>query len=116
MTSTETSLKDNMMTTELHPWLSTPEAQWAADNAPAIPEALLPRLAEEAGIDALQHQAHIILTECAMPPRNDPRYSGQITQAHVGSMHSWPEADRAKYAVRVVGYALNNWLRTRHML
>lgn len=31
---------------------------------------------------------------------------------HVGAMWSWPEDDRMKYAIREVGYALNNYLRT----
>lgn len=35
------------------------------------------------------------------------------THAHIGSMHAWPEAERSKYAIRTVGYALNNYLRTR---
>lgn len=35
------------------------------------------------------------------------------TQAHIGIMWTWPEEDRAKYAIREVGYALNNYLRTR---
>lgn len=33
-------------------------------------------------------------------------------QGHVGSMHSWPVEDMEAYAVREVGYALMNWLRT----
>lgn len=35
-------------------------------------------------------------------------------QGYVGSMWRWPEDQRQAYAVRTVGYALNNWLRTRH--
>jgi hypothetical protein len=34
--------------------------------------------------------------------------------SHIGSMWTWPEAQRIQYAVREVGYILNNWLRTRH--
>jgi len=33
--------------------------------------------------------------------------------AHIGSMWGWPEEDMQKYAIREVGYVLNNWLRTR---
>lgn len=35
------------------------------------------------------------------------------TRGYVGSMWGWPEADRMRYAVREVGYALNNYVRTR---
>lgn len=35
------------------------------------------------------------------------------TGGHVGSMWSWPETERQKYAVREVGYVLCNYLRTR---
>ena len=39
------------------------------------------------------------------------------TAGHFGSMHSWPEADMTRYAVREVGYVLNNYCRTRsHVL
>jgi hypothetical protein len=39
------------------------------------------------------------------------------TRAHIGSMYSWPEADMMKYAIREVGYVLNNCVRTRsHVL
>ena len=31
---------------------------------------------------------------------------------HIGSMHSWPEADMMRYATREVGYVLNNYVRT----
>jgi hypothetical protein len=33
--------------------------------------------------------------------------------SHIGRMWAWPEADRERYAVREIGYALNNWLRTK---
>lgn len=39
-----------------------------------------------------------------LPPR---------TGAHIGSMHDWPEAEMSKYAIRTIGYVLNNYLRTR---
>jgi hypothetical protein len=29
-------------------------------------------------------------------------------------MHFWPEADRQRYAMREIGYALMNWLRINH--
>jgi len=35
------------------------------------------------------------------------------TGAHIGAMWTWPEEDRTKYAIREVGYCLNNYLRTR---
>lgn len=146
----------------LHPWLATPEATSAAQKAVQIPMSLLPGLAGIVGPDELFSEALAILTECALPPRDQPpaecahcggtleavrkgakfcsphcrkshavnvqrskggtvaRVRGgasaealpPVTQAHVGSMHAWPESDRAKYAVREVGYALLNWLRT----
>jgi hypothetical protein len=34
-----------------------------------------------------------------------------VPRAYVGSMWAWPEDARSKYATRIVGYALNNWLR-----
>lgn len=34
-----------------------------------------------------------------------------VDHAHVGSMHTWPEDEMARYAVRTVGMALCNWLR-----
>ena len=40
----------------------------------------------------------------AIPPR---------TLGHVGSMWGWPAEDMQRYAIREVGYVLNNWLRTR---
>ena len=74
MITTETSLKGNTMTTstELHPWLSTPEATEAARKAIQIPLALLPSLAGRVSTDKLETQALVILTECAMPPRDLP--------------------------------------------
>lgn len=36
------------------------------------------------------------------------------TGAHIGSMWKWPEDERAKFAIREVGYCLNNYLRSRH--
>ena len=166
MITTETSLKGNTMTTstELHPWLSTPEATEAARKAIQIPLALLPSLAGRVSTDKLETQALVILTECAMPPRDLPpteclRCGGSLedvrkgakfcspdcrkqyavnvqrsrggsverprggsaatvlppaAHAHIGSMYSWPESERRQYAVKTVGYALNNWLRTQH--
>lgn len=34
------------------------------------------------------------------------------TGAHIGSMWAWPEDQRTAYAIRQVGYCLNNYLRT----
>jgi hypothetical protein len=38
-----------------------------------------------------------------------------LSRAHIGSMYEWPEDDMSKYAVRTVGYALNNWLRSQRL-
>jgi hypothetical protein len=39
------------------------------------------------------------------------------TRGHIGSMHSWPEDQMLSYAIREVGYVLNNYIRTRtHIL
>jgi hypothetical protein len=145
------------MNTEMHPWLSTPEAAEAARKAVQIPLALLPELASRVGADKLETQALAILTECALPPRDQAptecakcgtslggvrkgsrfcgpdcrreyaanmpeaskshprgatRSTAQVQPAYVGSMHSWPEDDRQRYAAREIGYALMNWLRT----
>lgn len=35
------------------------------------------------------------------------------TGAHIGSMWKWPEDERAKFAIREVGYCLNNYLRSQ---
>jgi hypothetical protein len=142
------------MTTQLHTWLSTPEATQAARKAVQIPLALLPQLANRAGTDKLETQALAILAECALPPRDQaptecakcgsslegvrkgakfcgpdcrkayaaslpkpresrPRGATRATAqpAYVGSMFTWPEDDRQRYAVKTVGYALMNWLR-----
>lgn len=135
------------MNTELHPWLSTPEAAACARKAVQIPLNLLPELARRAGEDELYSEALTILTECALPPRNQAptgcgqcgrslevihrgvrfcsracRIAGPSTPpappappapAHIGSMWSWPEAERQRYAACEIGYALCNWLRTR---
>jgi hypothetical protein len=154
-----------MMSERLHPWLNTAEAVDAARKAVQIPLALLPAVANAVGRDELESEALAILTECALPRREDVRlvcaregcgtsladvrkgakFCGQKCrrqhgmdvlrskdgtdrprgfsaavlesgpQSHVGSMHDWPEDERGKYAVRIVGYALNNWLRTRRL-
>lgn len=39
----------------------------------------------------------------ALPPRD---------LGHVGSMWEWPETDMSKYAIRQIGYCLNNYLRS----
>jgi hypothetical protein len=97
---------------EYHPWLSTPEAHEAAEKALQFPAALMPSKAEAVGVAALSAVAFLILAECALPPREVTRIQG-CDGAHIGSMWGWPEADRAKYAAREVGYRLNNYLRTR---
>jgi hypothetical protein len=103
------------MTTQLHPWLSSPEATQAARKGVQIPLALLPSLANRAGTDKLETQALAILAECALPPRDQaPSATAQVQPAYVGSMHFWPEDDRQRYAAREIGYALMNWLRTNH--
>lgn len=127
------------MNPQPHPWASTPEAADAARKAIQIPMALLPNLAGKVDPRELETKALAILTECALPPRDQAptgcakcagslegrnsrfcsrecrhEYGKTVPGSHVGSMHEWPESDRAKYAVRTVGYALNNWLRTNH--
>lgn len=92
---------------QLHPWLSTPEAAEAARRALAIPLALMGAKAAMVGDDELFSEALAILTECALPP-GTPRPG-----AHIGSMWTWPEGERAIWAVREVGYALNGYLRRR---
>ena len=37
-----------------------------------------------------------------------------VLQAHIGAMYEWPEDAMTNYAVRTIGYVLNNWLRTGH--
>lgn len=146
-----------METIQLHPWLSTPEATEAARKAVQIPLNLLPALASRMTREELETKALAILTECALPPRDEApteclrchgslenarkgakfcspdcrkQYAaniqtskggsipakplGTIPPAYTGSMHTWPESDMARYAVREVGYALNNWLRANH--
>jgi hypothetical protein len=150
------------MMPELHPWLDSAEAVDAARKAVQIPLALLPGLAAIAGRDELYSEALAILTECALPPRDQLRETcarqgcgeelasvrkgakfcsqkcrrqhgmdvirskegttrphgasavvlDATPQGHIGSMWEWPDDQRAKYAVRIIGYALNNWLRT----
>lgn len=89
---------------EPHPWASTPEALQAARNAIEIPKALMSVKAAMLGDDELYATALVILQECA-------RHRGG--GAHVGSMWRWPETERSKWAIREIGYCLNNYLRTR---
>lgn len=58
---------------KLHPWLNTPEALAAANKAVSVPMALLGGKARIIGHDELISEALIILTECALPPRNQQR-------------------------------------------
>lgn len=97
----------------LHPWLTSPEALKAVEGAVQIPLAMLPAASRRVGTKALQRQALMILTECALPPRDqlESVLSRAVGGAHVGSMYAWPEAERAKYATREVGYALLTWVR-----
>lgn len=55
----------------LHPWLSTPEAYRAAVAAVSIPMSKLPARALMIGRDELLSEALSILTECALPPREE---------------------------------------------
>jgi len=97
----------------MHPWLATPEALRAAEKAVTFSRtrmgAKVTAAAEELGLVALE-----ILTECAFMPR-EYRYSvttvSGCTGAHIGAMWEWPEGKREYYAIREVGYCLNNYLR-----
>lgn len=108
-----------MTSAELHPWVSTPEALRAAGKAIQVPLTILPKLSTLAGEDALRAQALVFLRECALTPRdrglvrdyNDRDLVPYVPHGYVGSMHEWPEDERIKYAIRTIGYALNNWLR-----
>lgn len=138
-----------MTASQLHPWLSTPEALEAAEKAAQIPLAMLPNLATLVGADVLHSEALAFLAECAVPPRTPERtvcavcgtplasirvgakfctqkcrkqrqeerlQGGKTTEtlpAHIGSMWGWPEDQRDSYAIRTVGYLLNNYLRTK---
>lgn len=97
----------------LHPWLTSPEALKAAEGAVQIPLAMLPAASRRVGTKALHRQALAILVECALPPRDqlESVLSRAVGGAHVGSMYAWPEAERARYATREVGYALLTWVR-----
>lgn len=135
----------------LHPWLDTPEALAAAHKAVAIPRTMLGRKAFIVGYDELAAEALVILTECALPPRDRmptacahcggtlenvrkgakfcapscknkyavyvQRKKSELIPAgpggHIGSMWKWPEDKRTTYAIREIGYVLNNYLRTR---
>ena len=139
-----------MTTPELHPWLSTSDALTAAHNAVSIPMTLLGDWAKAVGADELLSEALAILTECALPPRDQTptrcakcggsldqvragaKFCSKVcrttyavwvqrgktsvippsTRTHVGSMWGWPESEMTKYAMREVGYALNNYVRT----
>lgn len=127
------------MSSDFHPWLSSPESLYAAQTATRIPRTLLPDLTRRITIDALETQALRILTECALPPgtplavrclrcggslgnarvgarfcTRDCRdmFARAVTPVHAGSMWTWPEGDMARSAAREIGYALNDWLRS----
>lgn len=97
-----------------HPWAETPESAEAARKAVQIPLNIMPGLASTVARADLEAKALEILAECALPPRDQPAHQGAVTPAYVGSMWSWPEADRARYAAREIGYGLMNWLILSH--
>lgn len=105
-----------MANAKLHPWIHSPEALMAAEHAIQIPLLKLPDLASMAGPDELEFAALMILQECAERHQHQGECKNHhsIPGAHVGAMWEWPEADRERYAVRTVGYALCSYLRTRH--
>jgi hypothetical protein len=146
-----------MTSPTLHPWLDSPEAVKAAHLAVRVAENKMTKAAIDAGADELFSEALIILTQCALPPRerghfacvqcgsklesvragakfcsracrdkhsNARRGTGDARgtkstslppapSSYIGAMWSWPEARREEYAVREVGFALCNYLRTR---
>lgn len=53
----------------LHPWLDTPQAVKAAHDAVRVAEARMTKAALDVGADELFSEALIILTQCALPPR-----------------------------------------------
>jgi hypothetical protein len=75
----------------------TPEAEEWADRALQIPYTLMPRQAAAVGDEALRARAHFLLID------------------HAAEILAFPEQDRERYAVRIVGYALNNWLRKQRV-
>lgn len=72
------------MTPELHPWLSTQEALSAARQAVSIPMSLLGGMARAVGSDELLSEALAILTECALPPRNQPTSCAKCGESLAG--------------------------------
>lgn len=79
----------------LHPWLSTPEALTAVRSAVRISEHKLPGAARLAGSDELFSEALIILTECALPPRDrEPsacaECGGSLVEARAGAKFCKP--------------------------
>lgn len=97
----------------IHPWLSTPEALESAHKALQIPRALMGAKAQLVSDDELFPEALAILTECAAPSETPMPRAAARSGAHIGSMWKWPQDEMSKWAVREVGYSLNNYLRTR---
>jgi hypothetical protein len=66
---------------QLHPWLSTPEAVDAARQAAYLHRTRLSKWANVVGLDELESQALVILTECGQPK---PRDMERTECAHCG--------------------------------
>jgi hypothetical protein len=100
----------------LHPWITTPEALRAAEQALKVHITMFPKLSARVGAEELQRQALRILTECALPSRELPGsvLSRAVGGGHVGQMHVWPAGERVKYAIREIGYQRGFWLREQH--
>lgn len=141
-----------VLNSQLHPWLSTPEALAAAKRAVNVPRTYLAGRTRIVGVDELESQALVILAECAQPHpktveagcahcgesldglRKGAKFCGRSckskfsmkvvrgkeetlapsTQAHVGSMWTWPAEQMAAYAQQQVGFVLLNYVRSCH--
>lgn len=105
-----------------HSWLSTPEALEAAEHAAYLADDSVPGR-RDMSMDEITSEALAVLAECALPPRNSWSTSangirrhagGSLTPlGHIGSMWTWPESERAEYAVREIGLRLAHYLRVR---
>jgi hypothetical protein len=63
-----------------------------------------------------QHGVDVIAErEAKGRPRGFSAAVLDLSRVHIGSMYEWPEDDMSRYAVRIVGYALNNWLRRQRL-
>jgi hypothetical protein len=116
-----------MTATQLHLWLSSPEALATTRHAVFRASTYFPERARFVGLDELESQALVILSECAQPKpqwyeRPKCAHCGQVihltsavpgcTQAHIGSMWDWPADQMAECAIQQTAFCLLNYLRS----